>query len=127
MKDIIFCIIWLTILIVIAAIVLGLVNKNDVQPKVKQVHIFCWGKIPKQNLCPHCGKPSFRKFCTYCKKERGDLPFIGVYCPKCQPEGRYVSVTSDVTEICGDCGSGKVWKYTYKDWQTDPNEEGETE
>jgi len=90
--------------------------------EIKQTYINGWGKIPKQNLCPSCGNYSFTKFCTNCRKERGNLPFVGVYCPKCEPDGKYASLTSDVTEICGDCGSHRKWKYVYKDWQTEPNE-----
>ena len=89
---------------------------------IEQIHTWGWGKIPKQNFCPHCGELSYTRFCTNCKKERGNLPFIGVYCPKCDPTGRHASKTADVTEICGDCGSKKAWKYVYEDWQTEPNE-----
>ena len=90
---------------------------------IEQIHISCWGNMPRKNLCPHCKGPSFDRFCTACGKERGDLPFIGVYCPKCNPEGKYASLTSDVTKICGDCGSLRTWKYVYEDWQSEPNEE----
>lgn len=89
---------------------------------IEQMHQWGWGKIPKQNLCPHCGKLSFTRYCTDCKKERGNLPFIGIYCPKCNPDGKYAGKSDDVTEICGDCGSNKTWKYIYEDWQTEPNE-----
>ena len=88
---------------------------------IPQIHHWGWGKVPAQNNCPHCGETSYTQFCTDCKKERGNLPFIGVYCPKCNPEGKYASRTDDVTEICGSCGSDKTWKYIYEDWQTEPN------
>ena len=100
---------------------LGYTDTIKTMPIIEQVHQFGWGKIPKQNNCPHCGKLSFTRFCTKCGKERGDLPFIGVYCPKCNPDGNYASQTSDVTEICGDCGSDRTWKYIYEDWQSEPN------
>ena len=90
--------------------------------EIKQVHLRSWGKIPKQNQCPHCGVFSWKRFCTECKKERGNLPFIGVYCPKCKPDGKFTSQTADVTKICGYCGFDKTWKYVYENWQTEPNE-----
>lgn len=93
---------------------------------IQQTH-WGWGKIPTQNLCPHCGELSYDRFCTDCKKERGNIPFIGVYCPKCNPDGKYASVTDDVTKICGDCGSERTWKYVYEDWQTEPNEPNKPE
>ena len=89
---------------------------------IQQKHSWGWGKIPTQNHCPHCGVTSYTRFCTDCKKERGNLPFIGVYCPKCSPNGKYASKTGDVAEICGDCGSDKTWKYVYEDWPNEPNE-----
>lgn len=88
---------------------------------IEQKHIRLWGSIPTQNLCPHCGGISYNRFCDDCGKERGNLPFIGVYCPKCNPEGKYASLTSDVTKICQDCSSDRTWKYIYEDWQTKPN------
>lgn len=91
-----------------------------VDEPIEQTHLWGWGKIPKQNLCPHCGAISFKRFCTECKKERGNLPFISVYCPKCDPCGKYPSLTENITEICADCGSDRTWKYIYKDWQTKP-------
>jgi len=104
----------------------GIVIENctfiDPNEAIEQVHQWGWGKIPKQNKCPHCGESSYKRFCTNCKKERGNLPFIGVYCPKCQPDGKYASLTDDLTKICGDCGSRRTWKYVYEDWQNDPNE-----
>jgi len=89
---------------------------------IEQTHHWGWGKVPVQNDCPHCGKTSYTRFCTGCGKERGNLPFIGVYCPKCDPKGKYASRTDDVTEICSSCGSDRTWKYVYEDWQTEPNE-----
>ena len=76
-----------------------------------------WGKIPKQNQCPHCGEWSFTRFCPDCGKERGNLPFIGVYCPKCNPKGNYARTTGNIDDMCGDCGGKKTWKYVYEDWQ----------
>ncbi len=89
---------------------------------IEQKNLRLWGNIPKQNSCPHCGVLSYTRFCTDCRKERGNLPFIGVYCPKCMPDGKCASKTSDVTKICGDCGSDRTWKYIYEDWQTEPDE-----
>jgi hypothetical protein len=87
---------------------------------VNQVYIPGWGNIPAQNRCPHCDGASYMRFCSYCQKERGNLPFIGVYCSKCNPDGNYASQTDDINKICGDCGSERSWKYIYKDWQTKP-------
>ena len=90
--------------------------------EIEQKNVILWGKIPKQNFCPHCGEFSVTKFCTSCGKERGNIPYIGVYCPKCDPKGKYPSFTDDVNMICGNCGSKKTWKYIYKERQTDPND-----
>jgi len=93
---------------------------EDETEDIEQEYHRGWGKIPKQNNCPHCGEISYTRFCTDCKKERGNLAFIGVYCPKCDPKGQYPSQTDDVTQICGNCGSERTWKYVYKDWQSEP-------
>lgn len=89
--------------------------------EIEQKYERGWGNVPAQNSCPHCGKCSYTQFCTLCKKERGNLPFIGVYCPKCDPYGTYPSKSGDITEICGKCGGDKSWKLTYEDWQTKPS------
>lgn len=113
----------LIVLVVLLALALLASFEFDCKDKIEafeQVHQWGWGKIPRQNLCPHCGESSYTRFCKECKKERGNLPYIGVYCPVCDTDGKYPSQTDDVTEICGDCGAEKTWKYVYKDWQSEP-------
>jgi len=119
---IIFIVIILVGLFLIYALV-GCKEKADdyIHQPLKQTLIRSWGKIPAQNFCPHCGELSYTRFCVDCKKERGNLPFIGIYCPKCDPDGIFPSQTDDVTEICGYCGTKRTWKYVIEVWQTEPN------
>ena len=105
-----------------AAVVTFPLKEGD---SIPQTHLWGWGKIPTQNNCPHCNELSYGRFCTGCEKERGNLTFIGVYCPKCEPNGEYASLTEDVTKICGECGGKRTWKYIYKDWQTELTEVNE--
>ena len=139
MKKIIEIVAIFIVLVVFAYVVAGcdediveakeLVHEQEVEiiaqgfGEVEFVNAWGWGRMAKQNQCPHCGKWSFTRFCSNCGKERGNLPFVGVYCPKCNPKANYASLTGDIDKICTDCGGKKTWKYVYEDWQEEPVEQ----